>query len=157
MIGWVLALGVGTLLVQQWEKKRHNPNAMPDTSTANGVRQVVLQRNPQHHYIAGGFINNKQVTFLLDTGATNVAIPSKLADRLGLVRGMEGYANTANGVTKVYSTKLDTLILGDITLYDVDASITTGFTGNEILLGMSALKNVEFTHRNGTLILKQYY
>ena len=157
MIGWVLAIVVATLLIQRWQDKRHNPNAMPESSSANGVNQVVLQRNPQHHYLTDGTINNKPVTFLLDTGATDVAIPSALAKKLGLKRGAKGAAHTANGVTTTYRTNIDVLKLGSITLYDVDASITMGFTGDEILLGMSALKNVEFTHRNGTLVLKQYY
>lgn len=156
-IGWVLAFVVATLLIQRWQDKRHNPNAMPEASSANGVNQVVLQRNPQHHYLTDGTINGIPVTFLLDTGATAVAIPYALASKLGLKRGAEGLANTANGTTTIYRTNIDTLKLGSITLYDVDASITKGFKGDEILLGMSALKNVEFTHRNGTLILKQYY
>lgn len=157
IIGWVLALGVATLLVQQWQQKRHNPNAMPEASQANGVNEVVLKRNPQHHYLANGYINGKPVTFLLDTGATDVAIPGQLARKLGLERGVAGYARTANGTTRVYATVLDELTLGSITLYDVRASITEGFKGEEILLGMSALKNVEFTHRNGTLVIRQYY
>ena len=69
---------------------------------------------------------------------------------------MAGYAQTANGRTRTYATVIDELKLGAITLYNVRASITTGMFDDGVLLGMSALKSVEFTHRDGTLTLTQY-
>ena len=63
---------------------------------------------------------------------------------------------TANGLVETRATRIDELRLGTITLRDVRASINPGMRDDEILLGMSALKNIEFTHRNGVLTLKQY-
>jgi aspartyl protease family protein len=137
-------------------KQQFNPNTEVEYQLKNGIATVTLKRNRAGHYIANGFINNHPVTFLLDTGATNVAIPALLADKIGLVRGQEHYTMTANGQSIGYSTRLDLLELGAIRLQDVNASIAPGFKANEILLGMSALKQLEFTQRGNTLTLKQY-
>lgn len=155
--GWLMALLLLTLYFNHWQKQRENPNSMPLSTRAQGVNEVVLQRNYQHHYVTGGNINGKPVTFLIDTGATQVSVPSHLADELGLQAGARGYAITANGRVETRATVIDDLQLGSIHLKQVRASINPGMTQNEILLGMSALKNVEFTHRNGTLTLKQFY
>jgi aspartyl protease family protein len=156
-IGWILGLVLLTLYFSQWQKQRENPNAMPEASSAEGVNEVVLQRNFQHHYVAGGNINGTPVTFLVDTGATQVAVPKHIAKKLGLVAGAEGYAITANGRAPIWTTMIKDLQIGTIQLKNVRASINPGMTEDEILLGMSALKNVEFTHRDGTLTLKQFY
>lgn len=155
--GWLMALLLLTLYFGHWQKQRENPNSMPLSTSAAGVNEVVLQRNYQHHYVAGGNINGESVTFLVDTGATQVSVPSHLADKLGLIPGARGYAITANGRVQTRATVIDDLQLGSIRLKGVRANINPGMTQDEILLGMSALKNVEFTHRDGTLTLKQFY
>ena len=126
-------------------------------SVIQGERiEVHLDSNPQGHFVADGRINGETVTFLLDTGATDVAIPAKLGDRLGLSRGAPVMLHTANGQTTGYRTVLDSLALGDILLHDVRAIVAPGFGGEQILLGMSALKQLEFTQRAGTLVLRQH-
>jgi aspartyl protease family protein len=64
--------------------------------------------------------------------------------------------NTANGRATGYRTRLDELTLGEIRLHNVRALITSGMDGDEVLLGMSALKQLEFTQRAGTLVLRHY-
>lgn len=155
--GWILGLALLTLYFSHWQKQRLNPNAMPNATSAAGTNEVVLARNYQHHYVAGGTINGKPVTFLVDTGATQVSVPAHLAEDLGLSPGARGYAMTANGRVQTRATLIEDLRLGSIHLKQVQASINPGMTQDEILLGMSALKNVEFTHRNGTLTLRQFY
>lgn len=155
--GWILGLILLTLYFSHWQKQRENPNAMPNSTSAAGVNEVVLARNFQHHYVAGGTINGKPVTFLVDTGATQVSVPAHLADELGLRPGAPGFAMTANGRVQTRAATIDDLQLGSIHLEQVQASINPGMLQDEILLGMSALKNVEFTHRNGTLTIKQFY
>jgi len=116
-----------------------------------------LQRNRFNHYVASGLINNTPVVFLLDTGATDVAVPAGLAERLGLKAGVARNAITANGIVQVYDTRIESLQLGSIQLENVRASINPGMSGNEILLGMSALKDLEFSQSGSTLTLKQRY
>ena len=121
----------------------------------NGIREVVLERNRQGHYVANGEINGIPVTFLLDTGATDVAIPAEIALDANLVSGLAQQASTANGVVTVYSTRINELTLGNIVLYNIEASITPSMLGGIILLGMSALQQIEFTQRGATLTLRQ--
>ncbi|MNC64411.1 hypothetical protein D3C75_1146100 [compost metagenome] len=63
--------------------------------------------------------------------------------------------STANGRTQGYRTRLGTLQLGDILLREVRALVVPGLDGDQVLLGMSALKQLEFTQRGGTLLLRQ--
>lgn len=156
LAGWIVALILLTYAFSQWLDKRYNPNDRPLSMSNNGINQVVLERNFQHHYIASGTINGAPVTFLVDTGATTVSVPAHLAEKLRLTPGAPQMANTANGVVETRATRIDELRLGSITLRDVRASLNPGMRGEEILLGMSALKNIEFSHRDGVLTLKQY-
>lgn len=114
-----------------------------------------LLGNGQGHFVASGQINGQPVEFMLDTGATDVAVPAELADRLGLQRGPPVTLSTANGRSQGYRTRLDRLKLGDIVLQDVRALVAPGLGGEQVLLGMSALKQLEFTQRSGTMLLRQ--
>lgn len=134
-----------------------NPNRNPNSSiTDSGAVEVILESNRLGHYVAGGEINGIPVTFLLDTGATDVAIPSNVAEAAGLTRGYATQASTANGVVTVFSTEVDELKLGSIVLNNIAASVTPSMLGDTILLGMSALRRVEFTQRGSTLTLRHY-
>ena len=93
---------------------------------------------------------------MLDTGATGVAIGTAVANELGLKRGRRIATRTANGIAASYLTTLDTVSVGGISVRNVDATIAPGLRGEEILLGMSFLKNIEFSQRGDTLILRQY-
>ncbi|PAU87623.1 TIGR02281 family clan AA aspartic protease [Pseudomonas jilinensis] len=155
----VLAWLAGMALAVQWfsgvEERRRNPNTQPVSLAVDGYIEVRLERNAQGHYMASGRINEQRVTFLLDTGATFVAVPAGLAGELGLQRGRPFMVNTANGMTESYSTRIDSLRLGDILLRDVSAGIVPGMGGDEVLLGMSALKQLEFAQQGRELILRQ--
>lgn len=133
---------------------QYNPNASPESREVGGQIEVVLKRNKQGHYVSGGTINGIDVTFMVDTGATSVAIPAQLAETLQLVPERKGYANTANGRVAIMTTTLRELTIGDIVLYDIQAVINPGMDDDEILLGMSVLKQLEFTQRQDTLILR---
>ncbi|MFT4925564.1 MAG: aspartyl protease family protein [Phenylobacterium sp.] len=156
IIAWVCALFLLTLFFNDKLEKDWNPNSEVDHQVVNDVPTVKLTRNRAGHYVANGFINDQPVTFMLDTGATNVAIPQAIADKIGLQRVREFYSQTANGRAISYATRLDSLELGAIVLNDVNASISPGFKSDEILLGMSALKQLEFIQRGNQLTLRQY-
>jgi len=116
----------------------------------------VLKRNRQGHYVTSGKINGHDVVFMIDTGATDIAVPVNVAKRVGLIPGRKNIHQTANGNVVVFSTRLQTVAVGEISLNNVKASINPGMDFNEILLGMSFLKNLEFTQRGNTLTLRQY-
>jgi aspartyl protease family protein len=154
---FVIGLGLLTFYFDGLLNRQANPNQRPVSQVfTDGVVEVVLQRNRQGHYVAGGLINDARATFLLDTGATDVVIPESLARRANLQRGQAMQAMTANGVVTVYGTNVASLGLGDIVLRDVRASINPAMQGDTVLLGMSALRHVEFTQRGDTLTLRYY-
>ncbi len=154
---WIVALGLGTLLFNGWLERQHNPNQeIAGHPRADGVREVVLKRNRAGHYVATGRINGQPVEFLLDTGATTVSVPESVARRLHLPRGPAQAASTAAGVIRTYITRLARVELGDITLADVPGDINPHMGGNEVLLGMSFLKQLELVQRGNILTLRQY-
>ena len=156
IIAWVLIFALLAMFFARWESAQNNPNQTVESSiTDNGAYQVILKRNRANHYVASGKINGQPVTFLVDTGASDVTIPESLAERLGLYYGIKRRARTANGTITIYSTTLDSLQIGNIKLTDIRASINPHMQGKEILLGMSALKNLKFTQQGGQLILTQ--
>ncbi len=157
LVSWVIALSFLTLFFRDLLQSRVNPNRAPFSESGPGFNQVVLQRNRQHHYVTSGRINEQPVVFLIDTGATHVALSSQMARRLGLKAGDAEMHITANGRVKTHATVINQLQIGTITLTNVRASITPGLTMDEVLLGMSALKDVEFVHRQGELTLRQVF
>jgi aspartyl protease family protein len=139
-------------------EKQSNPNQTLTTRYSEGqIREVTLVRNKFGHYVSSGKLNGQAVTFMLDTGATGVAIPSHIAKALNIQQGRAHSVRTANGIATSFTARLDTVSVGDIILRDVDAGIVPGLTGNEVLLGMSFLRHIEFSQRGNTLILRQYF
>lgn len=134
-----------------------NPNQAPKTSVStDGYKEVVLEENYMHAYMTRGKINGESVLFLLDTGATQVSIPLPVANRLGLQgSGNTSMVQTASGTVAVQDVMLDTLSVGDIQMNYVAAVINPMDRGDTILLGMSALKRVQFIHDDGKLTLRQ--
>jgi len=157
ILAWVGGLLFLTYLFQQLLDDQHNPNRQLEMLVGeDGVREVVLQRNRQGHYVADGLINGRVTTFLLDTGATDVALPEDLANRLNLSRHGRGMSQTANGAVMVYRTRLDSVQLGAVRLSDVRATILPSMdAGAPVLLGMSFLKHLELVQRDGYLTLRQ--
>jgi aspartyl protease family protein len=156
VVTWLGVMALLTYYFSGVEEDRYNPNREFVSSTAADFREVVLKRNRQGHYIATGKINGHSVTFLLDTGATVVAVPYHLRDRLNLEPDMAVATKTANGTSTSYTTTIDELRLGDIHVNNIRAGIATGLEGNEILLGMSFLSDLELIQRGDTLVIRQY-
>ncbi len=157
VVAWVILLGLLTLLFGNVLETQQNPNReVQGRVLESGVREVMLRRNRSGHYVANGRINGQPVRFLLDTGATTVSVPAGLAKPLGLDRGRPQLANTANGVVTTYATRLDNVQLGELSVDNVRANINPGMRGDEILLGMSFLKHLEFTQRGDTLTIRQH-
>ena len=154
---WLIVLGFLTVFFNAQLEKRQNPNQSIESQIdGKGVTEIVLTRNPAGHYVASGFINNSPVIFLLDTGATDVAIPKTVAERIGLEQGRPLIYQTANGNTRGYLTKLDSISIGEITLNNIRGGINPSMQGEYILLGMTFLKHLEFTQRGNKLTIKQY-
>ncbi|MCC5812813.1 MAG: TIGR02281 family clan AA aspartic protease [Ectothiorhodospiraceae bacterium] len=153
---WLVVLALLTLSFNSLLERRDNPNRqLQGQVTADGAREVTLERNRSGHYIATGQINGQSVTFLLDTGATDISIPEPLARRLGLERGAPVRYQTANGVITGYRTQLERVGIGPVELESVRASINPYMDGDQILLGMSFLRDLDFRQEQGRLTLRQ--
>ena len=111
------------------------------------------------HFVSDGTINGTHVRFLVDTGATAVAMNRNDAARLGIsFRGEpRERASTAGGTIVVYRVKLDTMRVGGIELHNIEAVVHDGDHPTVVLLGMSFLNRVDM-RRDGTLLtLTQRY
>ncbi len=156
-LAWIIAIALLMYFFQGVLDKQYNPNSQPQVSlNSTGQAEVVLQQNKQGHYVTLGSINESPVTFLLDTGATQVSIPAHIADELQLESFGSYPVRTANGIVTVYKTQIDQLSIGNIFLYNVAAHINPAMKSDAILLGMSALKEVEFSQKGKQLTLREY-
>ncbi|MDA0977091.1 MAG: retropepsin-like aspartic protease [Proteobacteria bacterium] len=155
-IGVILGMVMLTWFFAGGEEKQRNPNMNPESQFSAQAVEVPLKQNRWGHYLVTGAINGEPVDFLLDTGATDVVIPEATAQRLNLPYGRAGKAMTANGPVTVYQTVIGDLEIGGIHLRNVRASINPGMGDLEILLGMSALRQIEFTQQGEMLTLRQH-
>lgn len=151
---WATAIALAVLLVNQQLERNRNPNNRVITSSENGKRSITLERSRYGHYLVTGTINNAEVDFLVDTGATSVSIPAVFADKIGLQRGAPIQISTANGISVAYQTRIDSLQIGDLEVRNATAHINPGLS-DEVLLGMSVLKHYELVQRDGTLIIRE--
>ena len=124
-------------------------------SAPSGNRQsVILAADPRGHFVSQGLINGSPVRFLVDTGATTVALPAADAERLGIDyrKGERGFTHTAGGVVPIYRVRFDSVKLGTIELAGVDGIVIE--QGLDIaLLGMSFLNRVEMQREGQTMVL----
>jgi aspartyl protease family protein len=151
---WIALLAGASFFFDDALEKINNPNQTVATHVnPYGEQEIVLKQNRQGHYVASGKINGQDVQFLLDTGATNVAIPEHIANKLKLKKGLSHDTVTANGTSTSFMTKLDSISLGSLEMHNVPASISQGMQFDEILLGMSFLKHLKITQQGKLLTL----
>ncbi len=120
---------------------------------------VTLTADERGHYVTMGQVNGGTVQFLVDTGATSIALPSADARRLGInyLNGQRGFTQTANGRAAAYRITLDTVKVGDITLHAVEAVVLEGDGLKIALLGMSFLNRTEMKRDGQALTLIRRY
>lgn len=126
---------------------------------ATGERQSIsLTADARGHFAAAGSLNGYPVSFLVDTGATSIAINAAEAKRIGLDyrSGQAVGVSTAGGVVPAWRVKFNTVKVGSITLNQVDGMVVeTGL--NVPLLGMSFLNRMEMRRDGQTMTLIQRY
>ncbi len=133
--------------------------AMGGASASSGVTSVTLYADKQGHFISDCTINGKSFKFLLDTGATTVAMNSgdaKFAN-IDYKRGTPMQASTANGVVNGYRVTLDSLKIGAVSLGQVEATVLEGGSPPIVLLGMSALNRLDMKRQDIALTLTKKY
>jgi len=151
--GWLLLAGLIWWVMGGALERQHNPNAELARVTES-AGEIVLKRGRDGHYRAPGRINGQAVDFLVDTGATQVAIPMDLAQRIGLRPGRAFQAQTAMGVTVAYTTRLQSVALGGLEMRDIAGTLIANPGSDEVLLGMSFLSHFEIGIRDGEMTLR---
>jgi aspartyl protease family protein len=120
-------------------------------------RQLSIAQGQGGHYWVAGSINGQPVQFLVDTGATSVAINEIQARRLGIdyrVNGRQMVVNTASGTAKAWRVQLNSVKVGAIDVLGVEAVVLEGTAPSDALLGMSFLGRVSWREDQGVLKLE---
>lgn len=119
--------------------------------------QLSVAKGVGGHYWIAGSINSQPVQFLVDTGATSVAINENQARRLGIdyrAAGQPLLVNTASGTAKAWRVRLNSVKVGAIDVLGVEAVVLEGESPSEALLGMSFLGRVSWREDQGVLRLE---
>lgn len=125
-------------------------------ASAGGGSEIVLAAGSGGHFWANGSINGKSARFMVDTGATTVAMSTFDADRLGIdyKNGRRGVMGTANGMVAAYSVLLSSVRIGDVEVYNVPATVTPAYM-DFVLLGNSYLNRFQMKRDNDTMRLER--
>jgi aspartyl protease family protein len=127
-------------------------------ASAGGKGQITLYAGGGAHFYADGFINDAPVKFMVDTGATIIAINSVVAGRAGIDykrTGKPEIVSTASGMARSYAVKISRVQVGEITLHNVDGTVIEGNFPQQPLLGMSFLGQLDMKREGDKLELRQ--
>ena len=134
------------------------PMKAAEVAGAGNAGKIVLNASSGGHFLSQGSINGRAVQFMVDTGATMISMGTADADRLGIDyrNGQLGRSNTANGTVSVYKVKLNSVRVGDVEVFDVDAIVMPANTG-QVLLGNSFLNRFQMTRTNDQMVLERRF
>ena len=120
--------------------------------------KIVLNAGDGGHFLATGSINGKSAQFMVDTGATTVAMGAAEAQRMGIdyTGGKPVRMNTANGQTLGYLLTLNTVRIGDVEVQNVDA-IVSQQSMPYVLLGNSFLTRFSMRRDNDQMVLERRF
>lgn len=153
----------------RWAKIKNSTGLIQKITTGgsiSGSYKVPLKQalkiypNSNGMYQVNGHINNTPIAFLVDTGATYVAMSEKHAKKLGLKykqKGKISSAQTASGIVTTWELTLDSVEVGGIKVSYVPAAVISGDHPYQVLLGMSYLKNLKVEHSGSVMLLQKKY
>jgi aspartyl protease family protein len=171
MIFAAVMVGLGTLMAQLADRMTSTPAfahpasrtaaaaAAVPVETAAGQRSVSIPRDARGHFETDGRIDGQRIAFMVDTGATVVALNETSAARFGIRPNPGDYTTTvttANGTIKAARTQLAMVDIGGLVVRDVDAMVLPDEALSENLLGLSFLSKLKrFEFASGRLLLEQ--
>ncbi|HSV37089.1 MAG TPA: TIGR02281 family clan AA aspartic protease [Ramlibacter sp.] len=155
----------GDVAVVEIEGRRHSLRVGDAPGNVGGSgngptrgSRIVLTVDSGGHFFSQGAINGQAVRFMVDTGATAVSMGAPDAERLGInyKAGQLGSSSTANGVITTWRVKLNSVRVGDVEVYEVDASVVpVGMPF--VLLGNSFLNRFQMKRENDQMVLERRY
>jgi aspartyl protease family protein len=127
--------------------------------TETGGRSLSIPRDARGHFETQGRIDGQRIDFMVDTGASVIALNETSAARFGLRPSRGDYntpVTTANGTIKAARTRIAMIDVGGLVARDVDAMVLPDEALSENLLGLSFLSRLKrFEYRSGTMVLEQ--
>lgn len=134
------------------------PVSIGGSATGGKGNRIVLHAGSGGHFMTPGQINGKAVQFMVDTGATSIAMSNADADRAGInyKGGQQVNISTANGMTQGYRVKLAAVRVGDVEVYEVDAVVSPP-NMPFMLLGNSFLTRFQMVRENDQMTLVKRY
>jgi aspartyl protease family protein len=156
VMAWVFIFVGVVAVVGLWEDIRTTVGPAPQMTVTG--ESIEVPRSADGHYYLPVQVNGEPITFLVDTGASQIVLSDKDARRAGIDPNQLNYfgrALTANGEVRTAPVRLDTLTVGPITDQNVSAWINEGDL-HKSLLGMDYLhrfSNIQFT--DGRMILSR--
>lgn len=120
------------------------------------ARKVVLRADSRGHFRENGFINNKPMQYMVDTGASVIGIGQPDAERMGLdfKKGTAVTVRTANGNVQGWRLQLESVRVGDITVHSIDAVVSPQ-PMPYVLLGNSFLSQLHMTRQGNEMVLER--
>jgi aspartyl protease family protein len=168
MIVAALIAGLGTLMAQVADKMTPAPASATTTAqkalsaetvAQAGGRSLSIPRDARGHFETEGRIDGQRIAFMVDTGASVIALNESSAARFGLRPARDDYkatVTTANGTIKAAPTRLAMVDIGGLVVRDVEAMVLPDEALSENLLGLSFLSRLRrFEYANGKLVLEQ--
>jgi len=161
---------LGTVMAQMADKMTATATPAPantvsrqaaavGTPASNAFRSISIPRDARGHFQTEGRIDGQRIDFMVDTGASVIALNEKSAARFGLRPSRGDYnatVSTANGTVKAARTRLAMVDIGGLVVRDVDAMILPDDALSENLLGLSFLSKLKrFEYANGQMVLEQ--
>jgi aspartyl protease family protein len=167
MIFAAIMIGLGTFMAQMADQLTPAPalatsarKVTPvETVGQAGSRSLNISPDSRGHFQTEGRIDGQRIDFMVDTGATMVALNEKSAARFGLHPSRGDYnanVTTANGTIKAARARLAMLDVGGLVVRDVEAMVLPDEALSENLLGLSFLSKLKrFEYANGKMVLEQ--
>ena len=166
-----ILVGLGTVMAQVADRMTTVSPAMAKNNiktaslnvaradSAPAGRSLSISSDPRGHFQTEGRIEGQRIGFMVDTGASVIALNETSAARFGLRPSRADFnatVTTANGTLKAARAKLPMVQVGDITVRDVDAMVLPDEALSENLLGLSFLSKLKrFEYSNGRMVLEQ--
>jgi len=166
MIIAAVLIGLGTFMAQMADKmsaasatSAPHPTVAVAATVPVGGRSINIPRDGRGHFQTEGRIDGQRIGFMVDTGASVVALNETSAARFGLRPSRNEYnatVTTANGTIKAARTRIAMLDVGGLVVRDVDAMVLPDAALSENLLGLSFLSRLKrFEYANGQMVLEQ--
>lgn len=132
--------------VSSWAAKEKLPDKEPERKTH---RELIIKQSGNGHYFLEGAVNNKALSFVIDTGASIVSLPSTIALDAGISCKDQIVLETANGSTGACTTTIQKLKFGPFVVKDALATIVPNLS--QPLLGMNILQHFNMAQANGEM------